>query len=155
MPYATGQVVLWSKLLDPALHGIETLRDPRVQKVAMANPAHAPYGKKVMEVLRYYQVEEAVKSRLVLGENIAQAATYAATGMADVGLIALALARSPALKTHGHYWLIPQQAYTLLQQSFVVLKGAAANPSATAFTTFITSTPAHAVLQAYGFQLPR
>jgi molybdate transport system substrate-binding protein len=153
--YAQGQLVLWSKTLDPAPRGLQTLMDPRVKKIAIANPVHAPYGKKAVEILRYYQLYDKVQPRLVLGENIAQTANYAATGAAEVGVLALALALSPALKARGHYYLIPQQAYTPLEQSFVVLKGAAGHSAATQFTDFLANAPARTVLRAYGFNLPR
>ncbi|WP_324671658.1 molybdate ABC transporter substrate-binding protein [Hymenobacter sp. GOD-10R] len=153
--YAQGQLVLWSKTLDPVSQGLQTLLDPRVKKIAIANPAHAPYGKKAVEILRHYQLYEKVQPRLVFGENIAQTANYAATGAADVGVLALALALSPALKAQGHYYLIPQQAYTPLEQSFVVLKGAAGHLAATQFSDFLASAPARTVLRAYGFTLPR
>jgi len=154
VPYATGQIVLWSKTLDPVPQGLRTLLDPRVRKIAIANPAHAPYGERAAEALRHYQLYDKVKDRLVMGENIAQAANYAATGAADAGIIALALALSPELQAQGRYFLIPQEAYTPLEQSFVVLKGAAQHPATGQFAAFITSAPAREVLQAYGFTLP-
>jgi molybdate transport system substrate-binding protein len=155
VPYATGQLVLWSKTLDPAPRGLRTLLDPRVRKIAIANPAHAPYGARAAEALRHYQLYDKVKDRLVLGENIAQATSYAATGAADAGIIALALALSPALQAQGRYFLIPQPAYTPLEQSFVVLKGAARHPASARFAAFMVSAPAREVLRAYGFTLPR
>jgi molybdate transport system substrate-binding protein len=152
-PYATGQLVLWSRTLDPRPQGINTLLDARVRKIALANPAHAPYGKKAVEVLQHYQLYSQLQPKLVLGENIAQAANYAATGAADAGLLALSLARSPELSRQGQYYLIPQEAYTPLVQSFVVLKKAP--PAATQFTNFVGSPAGQAVLQAYGFRSPR
>ncbi|OUJ72557.1 molybdate ABC transporter substrate-binding protein [Hymenobacter crusticola] len=153
--YAQGQLVLWSKTLDPALRGEQTLLDARVRKIAIANPTHAPYGKKAVEILRHYQLYDRVQPRLVFGENIAQAANYAATGAADVGILALALALSPALKAQGRYYLIPQQAYAPLEQRFVVLKSGAQHPAITQFVDFVASAPARSVLRTYGFTLPR
>lgn len=153
VPYATGQLVLWSKTLDPAARGMATLLDPRLRKLALANPTHAPYGQRAVEVLRHYQLYDRLRPRLVYGENIAQTANYAASGAAEAGLIALALALSPELRAQGRYFLIPQSAYTPLAQCYVVLKGAGQHPAAARFAAFVASAPARAVLRAYGFHL--
>lgn len=150
-PYALGQLVLWSKKLDPNLKGMNTLRDPQVQHIAVANPAHAPYGQKAEEVLRHYQLYDQVKAKLVLGENIAQAAQYAATGAADVGLLAYSLALSPELRHQGKFYLIPAAAHTPLQQSYVLLKRARGNAGAAAFAAFMATPVARQALHKYGF----
>jgi molybdate transport system substrate-binding protein len=87
-PYALGRLVLWSKKLNPSAQAMRTLLAPQVKHVAVANPAHAPYGRRAAETLRYYKLYDQVKPKLVLGENIGQTAQYAATGAADVGLLA-------------------------------------------------------------------
>lgn len=152
--YATGRLVLWSKKLDPAPLGIRALLDPRIHKIAIANPAHAPYGERAAEALRYYKLYDQVQPRLVFGENIAQTANFAASGAADAGILALSLALTPELQSRGHYWLLPQQAYSPLAQSFVVLKAGGPPPAATRFAGFMASAPARAVLRTYGFILP-
>ncbi|MGI4884170.1 MAG: molybdate ABC transporter substrate-binding protein [Janthinobacterium lividum] len=152
-PYALGQLVLWSKKLDPSKKGMNTLLDPQVQHVAIANPAHAPYGQKAEEVLRHYKLYDQVKPRLVMGENIAQAAQYAATGAADVGLLAYSLALSPELRHQGKFYLIPATAHTPLQQSYVLLKQAQGNAGAAAFAAFMASPVARQALHKYGFEL--
>ena len=153
VPYALGRLVLWSKKLDPRLKGLNTLLDPQVQHVAIANPAHAPYGQKAVEVLRSAKLYDQVKPKLVLGANIGQAAQYAATGAADVGILAYALALSPELRRAGKYYLIPTTAHTPLQQSFVVLKRANGNATAAAFATFMQGPVARQALKKYGFGL--
>ena len=149
--YALGQLVLWSKKLDPSAKGMNTLLDPQVKHIAIANPAHAPYGQKAEEVLRHYKLYDHVKSRLVLGENIGQAAQYASTGAAEVGLLAYSLALSPELRRAGKFYLIPATAHTPLQQSYVVLKRAQGNAGAAAFATFMASPAAKQALHKYGF----
>ena len=154
-PYAVGRLVLWSRKLNPNQQGMNTLLNPAVARIAIANPAHAPYGQKAAEALRYYHLYDQVRPRLVLGENIAQAAQFATTGAADVGVLALSLARSPALRRQGgHYYLIPAAAHTPLTQSYVVLKRAANNATAAAFAAFMASEPARAALRRYGFGVP-
>ena len=153
VPYALGRLVLWSKKLDPATKGMSTLLLPTVQHVAIANPAHAPYGKKAEEILRHYKLYDQVQPKLVLGENIGQAAQYAATGAADVGILAYALALSPELRRTGRFYLIPATAHPPLHQSYVLLKRAGGNPTARAFAAFVGSPAARAALRKYGFGL--
>jgi molybdate transport system substrate-binding protein len=153
VPYAQGRLVLWSKKLNPKLKGITTLLDPQVKRIAIANPAHAPYGQKAEEILRHYKLYDQVKPKLVLGENIAQTAQYAATGAADVGILAYSLALSPELRRAGKFYLIPTTAHTPLQQSYVVLKQASGNAMTSIFATFMASSPAKAALKKYGFSL--
>jgi molybdate transport system substrate-binding protein len=152
-PYALGRLVLWSTKLEPSAKGLNTLLDPQVKRVAIANPAHAPYGKKAEEILRHYKLYDQVKPKLVLGENIGQTAQYAATGAADAGLIAYSLALSPVLRRAGKFYLIPATAHTPLQQSFVVLKRASGNATAAAFATFMATPTARQALKKYGFGL--
>ncbi|MDJ0363660.1 molybdate ABC transporter substrate-binding protein [Hymenobacter sp. H14-R3] len=152
-PYALGRLVLWSKKLNPSLKGMNTLLDPQVKHLAIANPAHAPYGRLAEEVLRRYKLYDQVQPKLVLGENIGQAAQYAATGAADAGLLAYSLALSPELRRAGKFYLIPATAHSPLQQSFVVLKQAKGNASAAAFATFMGSPVARQALKKYGFGL--
>jgi len=153
VPYALGRLVLWSHKLDPRTQGMQTLLLPQVRRIALANPAHAPYGRKAEEILRHYQLYDQVQPRLVLGENIGQAAQYAATGAADVGLLAYSLALSPALRRAGQFYLIPATAHTPLRQSYVVLKRAQGNATVANFTAFLASPAAKAVLKKYGFGL--
>ena len=152
-PYALGRLVLWSKKLDPKTKGMNTLLDPQVKHIAIANPAHAPYGQKAEEILRHYKLYDQIKPKLVLGENIGQAAQYASTGAADVGVLAYALALSPELRRAGKFYLIPATAHTPLQQSYVLLKQASGNATAKSFAAFIASPAARAALKKYGFSL--
>ena len=151
VPYAQGRLVLWSKKLNPNSKGLNTLLDPQVKRIAIANPTHAPYGRKAEEVLHYYKLYDQVKPRLVLGENIAQTAQYAATGAADVGILAYSLALSPELRRAGRFYLIPATAHTPLQQSYVVLKSAKNKTVASVFAAFLASSTALAALKKYGF----
>jgi molybdate transport system substrate-binding protein len=152
-PYALGRLVLWSKKLNPSTKGINTLLAPQVQRIAIANPTHAPYGRKAEEILRTYKLYDRLKPKLVLGENIGQTAQYAATGAADVGLLAYSLALSPELRRVGKFYLVPATAHTPLQQSYVVLRRASGNPTAAAFAAFMASPVARQALKKYGFGL--
>jgi len=150
-PYGTGQLVLWSKKLDPSKEGMNTLLLPSVTHIAIANPAHAPYGQRAEESLKHYQLYDKVRGKLVIGENISQTAQFASTGAADVGIIALSLALSPQLQKEGKYWLIPPATHQPLQQGFVLLQHAKDNEGAKKFAAFIESAGAKNILKHFGF----
>jgi molybdate transport system substrate-binding protein len=153
--YGTGQLVLWSKTIDPAVDKMNTLLYPSIRKIAIANPAHAPYGQRAEESLRHYQLYDKIKDKLVMGENIAQTAQYAQSGAADIGIIALSLALSPAMQLEGgKYWLIPADSHQPLEQGFVLLPHAKDNKGAFQFMNFITTPEARAILKSFGFSQP-
>ena len=156
VPYAIGKIVLWvcgDSRLDVS-RGFAVLHDPSVHKIAIANPQHAPYGRAAEEALRQAGIYDAVKDRLVLGENISQAAQFAESGNADAGILALSLLQSPALKDKGRYWTIPGKLYTPIQQGAVVLLAARNLRGAQAFLEYIKAPAIAALLERYGFALP-
>jgi len=153
--YATGHLVLWSRTLDPSREQMNTLLNSAVNKIAIANPAHAPYGKRAEETLHYYKLYDKIKDKLVIGENIAQTAQYAQSGAADVGIIALSLALSPTMRqSGGKYWLIPAEAHQPLQQGFVLLPHAKGNSGAAQFAAFFGSPTVTTILKSFGFSRP-
>lgn len=150
--YGTGRVVIWSKLIDPNVNGIKSLTDKRISKIAIANPRHAPYGRKAEEALKHYGIYEQVKSKLVYGENISQTSQFVTAGAADIGIIALSLALSPTMKAmNGHHWIVPEVAHKPLSQGFVMLKHGERNSSANAFKDFIKTSQASDILTYFGF----
>lgn len=154
VPYGVGRLVLWSATLDARRLTLASLAEPRIARVAIANPLHAPYGKRAVEALRAASVWTAVEPKLVLGENIAQAAQFVQTGNADAGIIALSLALNPGLARRGGYWLIPDHLHEPLEQGFIVTRRAAGSALAARFAAFVASPPARTVLRRYGFVLP-
>jgi molybdate transport system substrate-binding protein len=153
-PYAVGRIVLWSATIDVRALALKDLADPALGRIAIANPRHAPYGKRAEEALRAAGVWEAVQARLVQGENIAQTAQFVQTGNATVGIIALSLALNPELARQGGYRLIDATLHAPLEQGFILTRRAEGKPLAEAFAAFIGSAPARALLQRYGFELP-
>lgn len=153
-PYALGRIVLWGPTLDATRMTLESLADPAITRVAIANPQHAPYGKRAEEALRATGVWEKVEPKLVYGENISQTAQFVETGNAQIGIIALSLALGPTLAEQGGYWLIPETLHQPLEQGFVVTKRAEANPLARGFADFMGEPAARAVMTRYGFVLP-
>jgi molybdate transport system substrate-binding protein len=149
--YATGRIVLWSATLDASKLRLQDLAEPRFDRIAIANPEHAPYGKRAQQALQASGVWDKVRGRLVYGENIAQTAQFVQTGNARIGIIALSLAMNPAFAAKGGYALIPADLHEPLDQGFVVTRRAAGNPLARSFAGFIDSPPAQAILHHYGF----
>lgn len=153
-PYAFGRIVLWSASLDASKMTLESLTDPKITRVAIANPKHAPYGKRAEEALRAAGLWEKIEPKLVYGENIAHTAQFVQTGNAQVGVIALALAVNPELSSKGGYWLIPDNLHAPLEQGFIITKRAEGNALARRFADYMGSKPARAVMTKYGFVLP-
>jgi molybdate transport system substrate-binding protein len=154
--YATGKIVLWVPLesaLDPS-QGLKILLDPHVKKIAIANPEHAPYGRAAVAALKHEALYDQLSAKLVLGENISQTLSFVSSGNADIGIVAMSLALSPALKGKGKYAEIPNDIYPPIQQAAVVLKNSANKQLAIHFLEFVKSKPIQDVLREYGFEVP-
>jgi len=150
--YAIGRLAIWSKKIDPNTGKMNSLLDPKVKKISIANPATAPYGTKAVESMRRNKIYNSVKDNLVYGENIAQAAQFVAFGAADIGIIALSDVLSPAMKKErGKYYVIPQESHAPLEQGCVILKHGKGNATALKFYDYISSDKAKAILKYYGY----
>lgn len=157
--YAFGRIVLWSARLGPKLPkrstmSLKDLSDPSIRKIAIANPKHAPYGKRAEEALKAAGVWDKVKAKLIYGENVAQTAQFVQSGNAEVGIIALSLALSPPLLKQGSYVLIPEVLHQKLEQGYILTGRAAQNPLAKSFSTFMQGKNAEKIMGRYGFVLP-
>jgi len=126
--------------------------DGRLRKLAIANPEHAPYGRAAREVLESLALWETVGPLLVLGENVSQAAQFAASGSAEAGLLALSLAVAPGLAARGRYVVLPETLHEPLRQRMVLLKRG--GPAARAFYDYLRQPAARAILRRYGFEVP-
>jgi molybdate transport system substrate-binding protein len=156
--YAVGHLVLWvpnSLGLDPQKSNMDLLNDPKVQRIAIANPQHAPYGRAAMAALEHFGLKDKLAAKLVLGENISQAAQFVQSGNAQAGLIALSLALSPPMKDAGHYWELPSDAYPELQQAAAIVTVSKHKAAAQAFLNYVLSPEGRAILQQYGFRTPQ
>lgn len=156
--YAEGRVVIMvphgSKLKpDAALdHLAEMIDAMSLTKFAIANPEHAPYGKRAEEALRHRGLWGKIQPSLVLGENVSQTAQFALSGNADGGIIAYSLALAPEVAAQGEFALIPQGWHEPLLQRMVLLKNA--GPVAEAFYAYMQSAKARGIMVKYGFVLP-
>src|SRR5208337_1359841 len=155
--YAVGRLVLWvpnDSPLDLSKLGIKALLDPSVKKMSVANPATAPYGRAAAAALRHFGIYDQISSRLVVGENVSQAAQFIESGNAQAGLIALSHALAPAMKDKGRYWTVPLDAYPTLNQAAVVLSESKQPDAARKFLEFLRNPEATSLLTSYGFSLP-
>lgn len=154
--YALGKIVVWApkeSSLDLD-HGLEALLDPRVRKVAIANPEHAPYGRAAVAAMQHDGVYDKVKPKLVFGENISQTAQFIESGNADVGIIALSLALAPAMQDKGRFSAIPELSYPPLEQAGVILKSSTKKRVAREFLEFLKKPEVVNLMKRYGFVVP-
>jgi molybdate transport system substrate-binding protein len=155
-PYAVGRIVLWTgkdSLLDLS-KGMEILREPTIRKIAIANPKHAPYGRAAVAAMEHFKVYDQVKEKLILGENISQAAQFVESGACDIGIIAMSLAVAPAMKSKGTYWEVPAEAHLPLEQAAVILKQSKSQETARQFLEFIKGPSGQETMKRYGFVIP-
>ena len=150
--YARGRIALWSKrgLVAPPA-SLADLTDPRFAKIAIANPAHAPYGKAAREALQRAGLWDALEPRIVYGENVQQALQFAASGNAEVAIVALS---SALANQDGVYELIDAGAHAPIDQAMVVCKRGKDRARALAFTRYVNSPAGRAIMQRHGFLLP-
>jgi molybdate transport system substrate-binding protein len=155
--YAIGGLVVWVRKASPIpveKLGIDALLDPSVQKIAIANPRHAPYGRAAEAAMKRLGVYDKSKARLVYGENIIQTAQFVESGAADIGLISHSLTVAPPLRDEGRSWDVPPDAYPPLEQGGVILSWARDRPAAEALRRFILEDAGKEILRRYGFRLP-
>ena len=155
--YATGRLALIvpaGSPLDLSGLGLRALLEPGIQHVAMANPAHAPYGRAAQAALAAAGLTAQVQPKLVLGENVAQAAQYVHSGAAQAGLVALSLALAPELSGRIRTWVVPAKLHPPLEQGGVILAWAREPEAAEAFRAFLAGPRGAAILARYGFEAP-
>ena len=156
-PYGTGRIVLWTTTpgLD-AKRGYALLAEPAVRKLAIANPAHAPYGRAAQAALEraglWAGLQAGLQAKLVYGDNIAQAAQFVQSGNAQVGIVALSLVLAP--NAGGSWWEIPTEDYPPLLQAAVLTNKGVGNASARAYLAFLATPAARKVFARYGFIVP-
>jgi molybdate transport system substrate-binding protein len=151
--YAIGRIVLWSNTVDASQLSLQDLTSSDIRRIAIAQPAHAPYGLRAQEAMQSAGVWEAVQRKLVFGENIAHAAQMTQSGAAQLGIIALSLAKFPEMEKYG-YHLIDDALHNPLTQGYVLTRRGGDKPGAVAFAEFMASEAAHQIMVHYGFLMP-
>ncbi|TAL97939.1 MAG: molybdate ABC transporter substrate-binding protein [Rhodanobacter sp.] len=149
--YATGRLVLWSR--DPTLitDGERVLRQHDFHKFAIANPELAPYGAAARAVLRHVGRWDALKPRLVLGENVGQATEFVISGNAKAGLLPRSLVMQAQRQMGGSSWLVPASWHPPITQSAVLLNHGRGNPAAIGFLRYLRSAAARRIIAAHGY----
>jgi molybdate transport system substrate-binding protein len=156
--YAVGRIVVFAPpgspvRADAELAGVrEALATGELRRLAIANPEHAPYGRAAREALERVGAWDVARPRLVLGENVSQAAQFGLTGAAEAAIIAYSLVLTPAFKGRGTYALVPGRLHSPLRQRMVLVKGA--GETARNLYRFIAGEEARPILERYGFELP-
>ncbi len=149
--YAKGTLVLWARKDSPVQPlFLDSLKSADLHKLAVANPDHAPYGRAAYGALEHMQLLATLKPKLVIAENIAQAAQFAESGNADAGLISLTAALTPRFQSEGTYVVVPPDAAPLIVQGAVVLTKSAGAAGGQRLLDFLLSRPEQAELAARG-----
>jgi len=156
LEYARGKIVLMvssTSRLDLA-HGMSVLLDPAVKKIAIADPSHAPYGQAAVAALKSKNLYDKVSGKIVMGENISQAASFVISGAADIGIVAMSLAISPSAANQVKYSEIPNNSYPPIQQACVILRSSKQQKLAREFENFIQQSDSKNIFRKYGFEVP-
>jgi molybdate transport system substrate-binding protein len=155
--YALGHLVLWvphNSPFDPEKLQMEVLTQPAVTRIAIANPQHAPYGRAAMSAIEHYGLKDKLAGKLVFGENVSQAAQFVQSGNAQAGLIAMSLAKSPAMESAGRFWVLPAESYPEMKQVAAIVSASTHKKEAQAFLDFVLSPESAATLRKYGLTPP-
>jgi molybdate transport system substrate-binding protein len=149
--YARGRITLWTTTDNPLrVESISDLTRPEIKRIAIANPDHAPYGLAAKQALESAGVWDAVKPKLVYGDNIRQTLQYAETGNVDVSIVALSLSQ----QSSGRWTLVPEQLHQPIDQGLAVIKSTHNEQAARAFAAFVTGPRGREILGKYGFAFP-
>ncbi len=155
IPYAQGSLVLWARRgVLPHSLTMQSLTDPSVHRIAVANPVHAPYGAAAIAAIQSSGLKTALQSKLVFAENIAQAAQFGQSGNADCALISKTLAITPTMRQAGRFVPIPQNAYPPIRQGAVILRNAPDPSTAQDFLHYLQSPDGRALLVTSGLEPP-
>ena len=155
--YAVGKLVLWSAIPGYVDDQGEILKTGNFKHIALADPTHAPYGVVAEEVMKSLGVLDKLRPLFVMGENISQTFQFVSTGNAELGFVAFAQVidiKSGKISS-GSGWIIPDNLHGPFNQTAVLLKTGAENPAATALMDFLKSPAALAIIEKYGFGLPK
>jgi len=155
--YVYGTLVLWTmKDLDLPTVGIGALGGPGVQKIALANPELAPYGREAVNALKFYKIYDQLQKELVFGESISQVNQFIKTGAADIGFTAESVVLASNMKGKGKWVEVDPQSYKPIAQGLIVLKYGDQNHSKEAkeFYDFLFSSEAQEIFKKYGYKLP-
>ena len=151
--YAIGTLALWSAK-DGYINGTdEVLKQNQFKHLSIANPKAAPYGLAATQVLAKLGLTDAVKGKIVEGQNITQAYQFVSTGNAELGFVALSQIYKDGKVSEGSAWLVPEALHDPIKQDAVILKKGENNPAAKALAEYLKGPKAAAIIKSYGYQL--
>lgn len=151
--YAIGRLVLWSAQPGYVDAKAEVLKKNQFNKLALANPKLAPYGKAALEVLTGMGLLDALTPKFVQGENIAQTWQFASTGNAELGFVALSQVMKDGKIGSGSAWIVPSKLHTPIRQDAVILTAGRGNAAAEALMKYLKGDKAKAIIRSYGYDL--
>lgn len=146
--YALGRLALVASR--DGIGSLEGLSRPQVRRIALANPAHAPYGRAAEEALRSAGLWDKVQGKVVFGENVRQAFQFVQTGQAEAGLVALSLAVADGV----NYVVVDDSLHQPIIQAAAVVKDTKREAPARRFVAFLRAPKAQQVFARYGFLPP-
>lgn len=154
--YARGHIVLLASSASTLdlQQGLKVLLDASIKRIAIADPSHAPYGQAAVAALKSQGIYDQVASKIVVGENVAQAASFVTSGAADIGIVAKSLAVLPSARSRSRFVEIASDEYPPIQQACVLLKSSSKQEAARRLLAFIQKPEASKILQRYGFEVP-
>ncbi|RJQ15303.1 MAG: molybdate ABC transporter substrate-binding protein [Nitrospiraceae bacterium] len=148
--YAIGRIALAVPRGAAKLDSLKGLLRPEIKKIAIANPAHAPYGMAAKAALERMGLWEKVRDKMVYGENVRQALSYVETGSVDAAIVALSI----SIGSDINYTLVPQELHPPLEQTLAVTKGGRNPGQARKFAEFINGPKGRPIMKKFGFLLP-
>jgi len=151
--YAIGTLVLWSAQPGYVDAKGEVLKKGQFNKIALANPKLAPYGKAAVEVLTGMGLQTSLAPKFVQGENIAQTWQFASTGNAELGFVALSQVMKEGKIASGSGWIVPAKLHTPIRQDAVILTNGKGNPAAEALLKYLKSEKAKAIIKSHGYEI--
>ncbi len=154
--YARGHIVLLTSSTSALdlQQGLKVLLEPSIKRIAIADPSHAPYGRAAVAALKSQSIYDQVSRKIVVAENVAQAASFVTSGAADIGIVAKSLVVMPSARAQTCFAEIPANQYPPIQQACVILKSSTKQEAARRFLSYIRSPEASKILQRYGFEIP-
>lgn len=154
--YARGHIVLLTSSASPfdLQQGLKVLLEASIRRIAIADPSHAPYGQAAVAALKSQGLYDRVSRKIVVGENVAQAASFVTSGAADIGIVAKSVVVLPSARAQTRFAEIPANQYPPIQQACVLLKSSTKPEAARRFLSYIRGPEASKILQRYGFEIP-
>lgn len=152
--YAIGKLVLWSPRPGYIDSRGEVLKSGEFKHLAVANPKLAPYGRAAQELMEKKGLWQSIQPRLVMGENITQTYQFAASGNAELGLVALSQIRKAGGEPQGSFWIVPQSLYSPIRQDAALLANGKGRTAAEQFLKYLKSDKATAIIQRFGYDFP-